>query len=553
MSSTLTTAEPSTRPLAWRNVLKGEGCASSTPRAMITAVLGVTGIIFACKLVGFAEKIIVAHFWGTSRSADCYYAAFAVVWSLVFLARELIQPVCLPIYLDLRRRYGPVEGGRLVVAWLLCVGFLAVAAAGILATGSQTVVRLVAPGFSAPAQAETAGLLRVMATGAALLTVMALTRSLLNAHKRFCRAALGEFLFRAVLVGVLAAGFVWRGRPHVGLALAAGAAAGLWIHGSALRRDIVPVRPAWTAPIRTAFGRMMRLAAPLVVGVVCSHVSQVIDAVLASTLSEGRLAALSYARKLTDAVVLMGPAALATVMFSHLASMAAAGRHAEMGELLGRCVRIVLLVAVPVSVAMIMLRLPIVRILFEHGRFGAASTRQTAGGLACYGFGIIAFALDGLLVSTFYALKDMKTPVIVGVVGVAADVVLAWVLMHKLDHLGIALALSISKTAKVGALGVLLRRRLLIPVGPGWFYRITILLLAGLAMAGVMRLVGWAWTASFPTDGGRTAQAAFAMSAACAGGLTFFGVAAAFGLQEVRDAWALVRARGTAGEGSGDA
>lgn len=522
----------------------------SAPRAILAAVFGVTGILLASKLVGFTEKIIVAHYLGTSRSADCYYAAFAVVWTLVYVVRELVHPVGLPVYLEVRRQGAIGDGDRLLSTaggGLVCV--LVVFAAG-LAIWPHTAVRIIAPGFADDAHAETAQLLRFMAGGAALLTMTALTRTVLDAHKRFCWAAGGELSFRAVTVGVLAAGFAWHGVPYAGAALALGAAAGLLVHGWALRHEVTFSRPAWTPPIRAALGRMMLLGGPLVVGVVSSHISLLIDGMLASTLSEGRLASLTYAKKLTDAIVMLGPAALATVMFSHFSSLAVTGRHEEMKHLLTRCLRVVVLVAVPVSIAVVMLRLPIVRILFEHGHFDASSTHLSAAALACYGLGIVAFALDGLIVGTFYALKDMKTPVLVGLVCVAANVALAWLLMGPLDHGGIALALTATKTTKVIALAALLHHRSMLA---GDLWRLDFW--APLAGGGALMVVAIAfceriWSGPL-ADSGAAVQALLAVCVGAAGASAFAGVLAWCAVPEAREVARLLYVRVTSRPQSG--
>ncbi len=515
--------------------------APSVTRAILTAVFGVTGILLACKIVGFSEKIIVAHYLGTSRSADCYYAAFAVVWMLVYVVRELVHPVGLPVYLELRRQGPRGEADRLLSSaggGLLCI--LAIAAVA-LAAWPHAAVRFIAPGFESDARIETAQLLRFMAGGAALLTVTALTRTVLDAHKRFCWSAGGELAFRTVTVGILAAGFVWKGLPYAGLALVLGAAAGLLVHGWALRQEVRLVRPGWTPSIRSAVGRMMLLGGPLVVGVVSSHISQLIDGILASTLAEGRLAALTYAKKLTDAIVLLGPAALATVMFSHFSSLAVTGRRDEMKRLLTRCLRIVVLAGVPVSIAVFMLRQPIISILFEHGRFDARSTHLSAGALAFYGLGIVAFALDGLIVGTFYALKDMKTPVLVGLVCVVANVVIAWLLMGPLDHLGIALALTLTKTAKVLVLAYVLHGRSLLA---GDLMRLNFwapLTGAGASMVVALLCVQHAWPAP-SAQWGFVGQAVSMMFATAVGSAAFVSVLVWCAVPEVRVASRLVHA-----------
>lgn len=453
--------------------------------SILRPVGGVTLIFLLVKTVGFGEKVVVARYLGTTQAADCYYAAFSVVWTLVFMVRELVQPACLPVYTQVVQSGNERLRRQVFSVLALGLGGFIALTAGALAIWPGAAVRLVAPGFSSEAQAETAGLIRAMSFGIAGLTFMGLTQTVLNAHQRFCWAAWGELAFRVILVGGVAAGFTLSGANHVGLAIGIGAAVGVLLHATILRSHVRLCLPTLNRQTVASLREMSVLAAPLIFGLVFSHISQLVDGVLASTLSTGRLSALSYAKKLTDAIVLMGPVALATVMFARFSSLAAAGQLDQMRTLLVRCVRVLLVVSMPVALLVVALRYPIVRVLFERGKFGAASTDLTVAALMFYGMGIVAFALEGLLVGTFYALKDMKTPVIIGVVGAAVDIVLAWVLMKRLDHVGIALSIVLIKTVKVIVLGVLLDRRLSLAAG-----KEIVVLTAGLVAAGVGMALG---------------------------------------------------------------
>jgi peptidoglycan biosynthesis protein MviN/MurJ (putative lipid II flippase) len=328
--------------------------ASTPARRLLAPVAGVTAILLGCKLAGFSEKIVVAHYLGTSRDADAYYAAFAVVWMVVFILRELLQPAFMPVYVRSLGAPAPLSG-RLITGVLAVLVPLIIGSTVVLALWPAALIRLAAPGFDPNVQRQTGELLRAMSLGTAGLTLMGLTHVILNAHARFCWAAAGDLLFRIAFVGSLIGGFVILGGNHAGSALAAGAVGGLVLHIVVVRRHARPARPCLDRSTRNGLAEMLALAAPQVVGVFCSHLGQMVDGVLASMLAPGRLSALAYARKLTDAMVLLGPVALGTVLFSHFSSLAAAGRVEEMRSLLVRCARVVLAVSLLISVLVVIL------------------------------------------------------------------------------------------------------------------------------------------------------------------------------------------------------
>ncbi len=418
----------------------------------------VTAILLLAKAAGFGEKILVAHALGTTRSADCYYAAYAVTWTLVMLATELVQGSCLPVYVGMLQsgRAGLPDRLVTVMGVLLAAGMLACTA--VLALWPEAASAVIVPGFDAAAKAEAGGLIRAMSAGTGILGLSALTRMLLNAHRRFGWAAMGDLVFRATYVGLFGLGWAVRGGNRVGSALAAAAALALLAHVGALRKQIRVRLSRPDGELIAALRQVALLAMPLTVGVVSSHAGQMIDGMLASVLPAGRLSALVYARKLTDAIVLLGPAGLATVTFSHFAALAAAGEQGRMRRQLWRCAGIVLAAAVPIAVLVVVLREPTVRVLFERGRFDATSTRLTATALAWYAMGIPALALEGLIVTTFYACGDTRTPVVAGVAATAGHVLLACLLMPSLGYLAIAAATPIAKTIKVTVLGMLVHR-----------------------------------------------------------------------------------------------
>ena len=224
------------------------------------------------------------------------------------------------------------------------------------------------------------------------------------------------------------------------------------------RRWLLQRLPKQAAAHETA--AVVRLMKALVVGVVFSHIGGLVDNALASRLPEGQLSALTYGKKIVDAVVLIGPVAIVTVMYSQVAHLRSAARHEDIANLIGKAVRVLLYVGVPAACLVVELRLPVVRLLFQRGQFGDAEALVTSVALGVYGCGLITFAVESLLVYAFYGMADTRTPVAYGVVFVVVDIVLAIALVGRYEYIGIAGALVLAKSMKIVALGWVLSRRL---------------------------------------------------------------------------------------------
>jgi putative peptidoglycan lipid II flippase len=152
---------------------------------------------------------------------------------------------------------------------------------------------------------------------------------------------------------------------------------------------------------------------------------------------------------------------LGTVIFPQLARHYAAGDRAALrGAALG-AVRNVLFLALPSATLLGLLHTPIVRALYQRGQFDATSTTLTAEALASYALGLAAFAASEITVRTFYAMRDTRTPVYVGIGAVLLNIALGWTLLRLGMGLGgLALAFSTANTVEAAALLALLSGRL---------------------------------------------------------------------------------------------
>ena len=433
--------------------LPGEG--SSLSRA----VFGVSALMLCGKVLGFLEKVVIAHFHGTKGTADVYFGVMGIFWAIVFCVKELVYPSVLPVYSGTLADRAQIAGVlfRRVFAAILKV---MVVAAVAIALWAPWVTRYLVPGFDRGRQGQAAWLLRSLLVGMTCLALAMVTYTCLNARKKFIVSSAGDVVFRLLVVIGLIGLTTWLGICAVGIAVAVGGVSCLAFHIICLpdRRHLLEVAPAWVASRESRAVRKLML--PLALGVIFSHISGLADNLLASTLPGGQLSGLNYAKKLVDAVVLIGPVALVTIVYSEVSRLNSTRRDAEKAALIHKAGRVLLYLSIPAACFLIELRVPTIRLLFERGQFDADSVAMTAQALGMYACGLVTLSLEGLFVYCFYATADTRTPVVSGVAFVCVDIALAILLMSVYAHVGIAAAFVISKTGKVITLGALLARKI---------------------------------------------------------------------------------------------
>ena len=290
---------------------------------------------------------------------------------------------------------------------------------------------------------------------------------MLNSIERFAEVAFTPVLLNIVMIGaVLGLTPLLPDAGHaasIGVALA-GLLQWLWLLFSCWRDGVAMklVRPRYTERVR----QLVRLATPVAIGGGAQQVSTMLDVIWASLLPAGSIAALYYADRIAQLPLGVIGIAIGTALLPLLARQLRAGANDAAMANQNRAIEFGLLFSLPSMVALWILAEPVVRVLFEHGRFGPDDTVRTAGALAAYAVGLPAFMLVKALTPGFFAREDTKTPLYTAIVSILVNVALNafFVLGTSLAQVGIALASSLSGWLNALLLGVILvRRRHLVP------------------------------------------------------------------------------------------
>jgi putative peptidoglycan lipid II flippase len=431
--------------------------AKKRPTVLGTTVLGLSGLAVLAKVFGFGEKLVIAHFFGAQDMADVYFASIGIVLSVVFLVKELIYPSLLPIFTQCLSQ-SERDCGALFAKVFMLAALILTGAAVFAALFSGSLACIVAPGFSPEKKQLTADMLRYLSPAALFLSLTAVTYTVLNARKNFLNAAWPDTALKFFIVAGLILLIPLWGIYATAVVLAIGAMALLVIHFCFIPDRVFLLATPVTQG-NDALRKVLLLMSPLAVGVLCSHVNGLIDNILASTLPSGHLSYLGYSKKVVDAIIAIGPAAIVTIIYTQLAGLAAAQDINKFKQLLIKAVRLLLYISIPTAILLVGLNKPFIRVLFERGRFDAAATTGTAQAFLIYSAGFVTFSLEMLIVYAFYAISNTKTPVKTGIVCVCLNIAVAVILLRPLGYIGIALAFVLAKTVKVILLSAILEKK----------------------------------------------------------------------------------------------
>jgi putative peptidoglycan lipid II flippase len=402
----------------------------------------------ASRLLGVVREQVVAALFGAGNAADAFNIAFRIPNLLRDLFAEgALSAAFVPTFTDALAKRGRDDAWRLGVqvmaALVLIIG--AVTAAGWWA--APWLVRVMAPGFAAvPGKLElTTVLARTMLPFLLVVALAAAAMGMLNALRRFGPAAAAPVWFNVGSIAVTVAlvpVFARAGVEPV-LALAIGVLAGGVLQ---LAAQIPPLwrlgfRPGWPARFdHPGLRRIVVLVVPAAIGLSATQVNVVINSWLASTLGTGAVSWLAYAFRVLFVPIGLFGVALGTVSMSSYAHAASRGDHAGLTETLRRAVRLNAALTLPAAFGLAALAEPLTALLYEHGRFTAFDTHQTATALVAYLVGLAAYSGIKVLVPAFYALGDTRSPLVASFFAVGANFALNLVLMGPLGHVGLALA-----------------------------------------------------------------------------------------------------------------
>lgn len=433
--------------------------------AKITKAAGVVSVAtLLSRILGLVRDMVIAAFFGAGPAADAFFVAFRIPNLLRRLFAEGSLTISfIPVFAEYLLKRGRDEAFALARSswWILAMTLAVVSVLGVVF--SPLIVKVIAPGFvSSPEKFDLTVLLtRIMFPYIFFIGMVALAMGILNTLGHFAAPAASPALLSVSMVSSVLLISPHLENPVLGLAM------GVMIGGCLQLTLQMPfmIRKGFRIFIRSplyhaAIKRIALLMTPAVFGAAVYQINIVVGTLLATLLPAGSVSYLYYADRMVQFPLGVFAIALATAVLPSLSKHAAMEDMEGLRSSFSYALRLVFFITIPAMTGLIILREPIIRLLFERGEFDAVTSRLTAEAVLYYAVGLWAFSGVRIVVSAFYSLQDTKTPVKTAVVSLLANIVLSILLMGPMLHGGLALATSLASSVNLTLLIVALRRRL---------------------------------------------------------------------------------------------
>ena len=430
----------------------------------------VASVTMLSRVMGLLRDIVIARFIGASGHADAFFVAFKVPQFLRRLFAEgAFSQAFVPVLSSYRQRQIS-EGNRAAVQALInavcgVLGGSLLLLVTLVVIAAPLVAMLFAPGFVGQTEKFqlTVDMLRITFPYLLLISLTGFSGAILNSYDRFVVPAFTPVLLNLSLIGFALFVSPIISQPVYALAWAvlfAGVAQWLFHLPFLARLELLP-RPVWDLQ-HPGVRKILRLMVPALFGVSVSQINLLLDTVLASFLPTGSVSWLYYSDRLAELPLGVFAIAIATVILPGLSRLSLAAGDSDsaqrFAETLDWALRCIVAVAVPATVALVLLAAPILFTLFQYQAMTPADVAMSVHSLRAYAVGLLAFMAIKILASGYYARQDMKTPVRIGIIAMASNMVFNVIFVailhyyYQLGHVGLALATSLSAYINAGLL-----------------------------------------------------------------------------------------------------
>jgi putative peptidoglycan lipid II flippase len=456
-------------------------------RARLVQSVGIIMIAMALNSIAtFGREVLLAAYFGASVQTDTFNVSLAIA-NLSMLIISPFSDVFVPVYVGYRALEHQEDAQYLLNAVGSFLVLLLGISALILLVFAGPLVSLYSSGFDSAGHQLTVDLLRLLVPFTVFSGLAAYSVLILTAHKDFIWIGLSPVLGTLVTIAIL-----WGSVPALGIyALAWGFVGGglteIVILGLGLRLRRIRFRPTFRA--REGLSLLGKLAL-LMFAVRCmGQIPEIVDRNMLSHLSAGSIAALAFAKNIYSLPFQVFTLGITRVAITYFSWDAARNDLQGLKRNLSLSIRVGAFFMLPAMVGLILLRYPIVQVLYERGNFTAADTQATAAALAWLVLGLFGHAVLFIAVRYFLSRKTVKDLALVNALYVGCRIVFNLLLINLLGHTAIACSTTLAGILAAGA-ALLLIRRELGALGGSYIARTCLKVLVAAAVMGIFVYLG---------------------------------------------------------------
>ncbi len=442
-------------------------------RKLLKSTAIVSLMTLVSRISGLVRDVVMANLLGPSALADAFFVAFRIPNFLRrIFAEGAFSQAFVPVFSELTEQ-NTLEAKRFVNA---STGILALATLVLTIIGivfAPFIVSVFAPGFTDEPEKfqSTVNALQIMFPYLFCISLVAMSAGILNTVNRFAIPAVTPVILNLCLIAAMLVLVPYVDNAAQALAigvLTAGFVQLLFQLPSLYKEGYLP-KPILQRD-NPHVTKVFKLMLPAVFSVSVAQVNMLVNTFLASFLVTGSVSWLYFSDRLMEFPVGVFGIALATVVLPSLSKAHTLGTTQTFSDMMDWALRWVVLIAVPATVALYQLAIPLLSTMFQYNAFNEQDVVMSAQALRAFAIGVCGFIFVKVLAPGFFARQDTKTPMQIAVVAVAVNVVLSIILVKTMAHAGLALAISIAAWCNsLLLLFVLIKKKIYVP-NQGWLW-----------------------------------------------------------------------------------
>ncbi|MED4299087.1 murein biosynthesis integral membrane protein MurJ [Geobacillus stearothermophilus] len=431
---------------------------SSTANKATKSVLIILIFLMIGKVLGLLRDILIAAKFGSGVETDIYFVATTASTVLVSIFGAAVQTALVPILSDIDNNGVYNKTVDYLNNLINLIFIISLLVSILIYVFAESLVSFIATGFTDEQFKLAVSLTRIGVPMTIFISITSIFTGFLQYKEKFLVSSIIGVPYSGLQIIFLI--FFSYSYGIKGLMVATVIAT--------LSQIIIQLPVAYKLGYSHKFGLNIRdpdikkffiLAGPIVISTMVEQINKVVDRSLASTLVEGSISALTYADKIKSLIINVFIVAIVSVIFPILSKMQNSNKQA-INQVVVYSINAVTLIIVPITIGAIVLSTPITQILFQRGEFDAIATKMTASALVFYSMGLLGFGFRDVLNRVFYSMGDTKTPMKNGIIAILINIILNFLLVKPMGHVGLALATSISSTFSGLLLFVGLRKNL---------------------------------------------------------------------------------------------
>lgn len=435
------------------------------------------------RVLGLVRDVVLARTIGAEAGADAFFVAFKIPnFFRRLFAEGAFAQAFVPVLSEYREQGSVAAVRHLIDRIAGCLGMSLVLLTAFVILASPIVAGIFSFGFyldyvngvDVDKFWLTSDLLRITFPYLLLISITGLCGAILNSYDQFAVPAVTPVFLNITLILAAVIASPWFGQPVYALAwgvLTAGCVQLVFQVPFLLRLGLMPhPKVDWSDE---SVRKVLKLMAPAMFGVSVSQINLLLDTVLASFLPAGSISWLYFSDRLVELPLGVFGVGIATVILPNLSRQFAKGGE-RFSDTIDWSIRMVLLISVPATLALVILAKPLLFTLFQYDKYAVSDVYMASMSMQAYALGLSAFMLIKVLASSFFSRQDTKTPVRIGIIAMVSNMVLNIIFVVPLHfiwqvgHVGLALATSISAFLNAGLLYRQLRQNDVYLLGDGW-------------------------------------------------------------------------------------